>query len=174
MALLDLDMLNMGNRTRRAVRGLKVQIQVADPNINLGGASETVLSLVGKRGFVDIKSCRVGVPVASPVCSPSPQPRLRPLKLVEAQEAQEMSLADLMKDESRAGDEGITKMVARVGRWWYTRCYEMGVLPDGDVGRSIFNDGPLLGECEKWASSFKLVVAYAQKPVQGRKRTNGV
>jgi hypothetical protein len=164
MAVLDLDMMNMGNRARRAVRGLKVQIQVADPNINLSSASETILRLVGKRGFSDIKSCRVGVPVASTIPEPLPRPHLM----------EELSLVDLMKDESRAGDENITKMVAKVGRWWYTRCYEMGVIPGGDMSLSIFNDGPLLGECEKWNSSFKLVVAYAQKPIQGRRRTASV
>jgi len=164
MAILDLDMMNMGNRARRAVRGLKVQIQVANPNINLGSASDTVLRLVGKRGFSDIKTCRVGVPVASTIPEPLPRPP----------QTEELSLADLMKDESRAGDENITKMVAKVGRWWYTRCYEVGVLPDGNMNRSIFNDVPLLVECEKWNSSFKLVVAYAQKPIQGRRRTASV
>jgi len=79
-----------------------------------------------------------------------------------------------MKDTSHAGDEGITKMVAKVGRWWYTRCYESVVLPDGDASKSIFNDGQLLDECEKWNASFKLVVACAQKPVVGRRRTASV
>jgi hypothetical protein len=160
MAILDLDMMNMGNRARRAVRGLKVQIQVADPNISLGSASDTVLRIVGKRGFTDIKSCKVGVPVASTIPSELP-----------SKPKEEMSLADMMRDSSSASDEGITKMVAKVGRWWYTRCYETGVRADGD---SIFNDVQLLGECEKWNASFKLAVAYAQKPVQGRRRTSSI
>jgi hypothetical protein len=167
MAILDLDMMNMGNRARRAVRGLKVKMQVADPSISLASASDTVLRIVGKRGFSDIKSCNVGVPVASTI--PASQTSSK-----EREKKEEMSLADMMKDESRAGDEGITKMVAKVGRWWYTRCYEMSTLPDGDVARSLFNDAHLLGECEKWTSSFKLVVAYAQKPVVGRRRTASV
>jgi hypothetical protein len=165
MAILDLDMMNMGNRARRAVRGLKVKIQVADPGMSLGSASDTVLRIVGKRGFSDVKSCNVGVPVASTI----------PSSIKKTNEKrEERSLADMMKDDSDAGDEGITKMVAKVGRWWYTRCYEMGVLPDSDVLRSIFNDGHLLSECEKWNASFKLVVAYAQKPVVGRRRTASV
>ena len=49
----------------------------------------------------------------------------------------------------------------------------MGVAPDGD-SRSIFNDAQLLNECETWNASFKLVVAYAQKPVVGRRRTLSV
>ena len=76
----------------------------------------------------------------------------------------------MMKDSSSAGDEDITKMVAKVARWWYTRCYEMGVMPDNDMGHSIFNDAPLLNECERWNSSFRLVVAYAQKPAANRPR----
>ncbi|TVY41465.1 hypothetical protein LOCC1_G005142 [Lachnellula occidentalis] len=163
MAILDLDMMNMGNRARRAVRGLKVKIQALDPGMSLGSASDTVLRIVGKRGFGEIKSCNVGVPVASTVPSDK-----------RNEKKDERSLADMMKDDSDAGDEGITKMVAKVGRWWYTRCYEMGVLPDADVSKSLFNDGPLLSECETWNSSFKLVVAYAQKPALGRKRTSSV
>jgi len=171
MAILDLDMMNMGNRARRAVRALKVQMQVADPSINLGSASDLVLKCVGKRGFGDVKSCNVGIPVASTI--PSNTSHARPKGTdgqTKTQATEELSLAELMKDSSSAGDEGITKMVAKVGRWWYTRCYEMGVIPDGDLGRSLFNDSTLLNECEKWYSSFKLVVAYAQKPVAGRRR----
>ncbi len=183
MAILDLDMMNMGNRTRRAVRGLKVKMQVADPSISLASASDTVLRIVGKRGFTDVKSCKVGVPVASAI--PSPTESEAQLQLqnptmpsssssTQPQNQEELSLADMMKDESRAGDEGITKMVAKVGRWWYTRCYESVVLPDNDTSGSLFQDGNLLAECEKWSASFKLVVAYAQKPVVGRRRTASV
>jgi hypothetical protein len=160
IAILDLDMLNMGNRARRAVRSLKVRMQVADPSVSLAAASDTVMRLVGKRGFVDVKSCNVGVPVASTVASSNNAP--------------EMSLADLLKNNSPSSDEGITKMVAKVGRWWYTRCYESIVLPVGGVEgkspaaeeRSIWyaDGGRLLSECEKRNASFKLVVAYAQKP----------
>lgn len=159
MAVLDLDMLNMGNRARRAVRGLKMKIQAADPHIALGSASDSALRILGKRGFTDVKTCNVGVPVASTVASLAA--------------AEERSLADMMRDTSSVGDEGITKMVARVGRWWYSRCYETSVL-NGDAAGSIFNDAALLRECEEWNSSFKLVVAYAQKPVQGRRRTASV
>ncbi|KAK0110468.1 hypothetical protein ONS96_002079 [Cadophora gregata f. sp. sojae] len=179
MAILDLDMMNMGNRARRAVRGLKVKMQVADPSISLASASDTVLRIVGKRGFSDIKSCNVGVPVASNIPAASKDTSHRGSTSSKGKEREhghkeEISLADMMKDESRAGDESITKMVAKVGRWWYTRCYEMAVIPDGDLARSIFNDGSLLSESEKWNASFKLVVAYAQKPVVGRRRTASV
>jgi hypothetical protein len=183
MAILDLDMMNMGNRARRAVRGLKVKMQVADPSVSLGSASDTVLRIVGKRGFTDVKSCKVGVPVASAIPSPverelhSSNPSFQlgaNSTSAESDQGEEMSLADMMKDTSHAGDEGITKMVAKVGRWWYTRCYESVVLPDGDASKSIFNDGQLLDECEKWNASFKLVVACAQKPVVGRRRTASV
>lgn len=172
VAILDLDMMNMGNRTRRAVRGLKVQMQTADPDISLASASDTVLKLVGKRGFADIKSCNVGVPVASAVPSSVSSKLTAESKGTTKEE--EMSLADMMREESQAADEGITKMVAKVGRWWYTRCYESIVLANGETSGSLFNDEALLQECEKWNANFKLLVAYAQKPVQGRRRTASV
>ncbi|KAG9239297.1 hypothetical protein BJ875DRAFT_221732 [Amylocarpus encephaloides] len=169
-AIIDLDMMNMGNRARRAVRGLKVKMQIADPSISLRSASDTFVTLIGKRGFSEIKTCNVGVPVASAI----PSSMVERTKGAKKERKEEMSLADMMKDDSQVGDEGITKMVAKVGRWWYTRCYEMDVLPDGDPSRSIFNDQHLLSECEKWNSSFKLVVAYAQKPTVRRRRTASV
>ena len=166
LAVLDLDMLNMGNRARRAVRNLKVQMQAVNPTTELSRASDTVLKLVGKRGFRDVKSCNVGIPVASRVPATS------------VSSTEEVSLASMLQDESTAADVGITKMVAKVGRWWFTRCYESlaqgsDALPS-DVVSSLFHDHALLTECEMWNSSFKLVVAYAQKPVQGRRRTNSV
>lgn len=166
MSILDLDMMNMGNRARRAVRGLKVKISVADPSKSLASAADTVLRMISKRGFHDIKSCNVGVPVASTIGSKGNGHG-------EAEE-KDISLADMMKDDSSVGDAGITKMVARVGRWWYLRCYEMMVLPDGDTSRSIFADAALLRECEKWNTSFKLLVCYAQKPIVPRRRTASV
>jgi len=166
MSILDLDMMNMGNRARRAIRGLKVKISVSDPSTSLASAADTVLRMVGKRGFYDIKSCTVGVPVASSVVS----------KANGQGDAEEndISLADMMKDDSSVGDAGITKMVARVGRWWYLRCYEMAILPEGDTSRSIFADAALLRECEKWNTSFKLLVCHAQKPIVPRRRTASV
>lgn len=168
MSILDLDMMNMGNRARRAVRSLKVKISVADPSISLASAADTVLRMVGKRGFHDIKSCKVGVPVASTVTAAS--------KTTGNSDSEEkdISLAEMMKDESSIGDAGITKMVARVGRWWYLRCYELPTLPGGDASRSIFADTALLRECEKWNTSFKLLVCHAQKPIVPRRRTASV
>ncbi|KAG9247306.1 hypothetical protein BJ878DRAFT_201379 [Calycina marina] len=166
LAVLDLDMLNMGTQARRAVRKLKIQMQTIDPATDLSSASDTVLKLVGKRGFRDVKSCNVGVPVASPIRAKA-EPSTK-----------EVSLASMLQDESSASDEGITKMVARVGRWWYTRCYESRIHNleslASDVIPSFFHDSAVLQECETWNSSFKLVVAYAQKPIQGRRRTNSI
>ena len=172
MAILDLDMMNMGNRARRAVRGLKVRMQTADSALNLGSSSDLVLKCVAKRGFGDVKSCNVGVPIASNIPSNVSDNKSKDVIRREPQTdvKEELSLAEMMKDSSSTGDENITKMVAKVGRWWYTRCYETSVIPNDDLERSIFSDAALLNECEKWHSSFKLVVAYAQKPVAGRKR----
>jgi hypothetical protein len=168
MSMLDLDMMNMGNRARRAVRSLKVKISIADSSISLASAADTVLRIVARRGFHDIKSCKVGVPVASTVVAGS--------KTTASSDGDEkdISLADMMKDESSVGDAGITKMVARVGRWWYLRCYELATLPNGDISQSIFADPALLRECEKWNTSFKLLVCHAQKPFVQRRLTASV
>ncbi|KAI9880726.1 MAG: hypothetical protein M1830_001009 [Pleopsidium flavum] len=164
ISALDLDMMNMGNRARRAVRMLKVRMQVADSDVSLKPVSDNIQKMLGRRGFENLNRCTVGVPVAGKI------PESRSGSLDE----KNLSLSDMLKDQSEEGDEGITKMVAKVGRWWYTRCYELGVLPDGDLERSIWNDKALLSECEKRETNFKLLICYAQKPLAPRRRTVSV
>ena len=201
ITMLDLDMMNMGNRTRRAVRNLKVRMNVADPNVSLKSASDNIQTLLGRKGFENLNRCVVGAPVAgrvvaardstsstsrssaaevpsssgrvsssTPATTTSSASRRRRYSPLDEEE-RNFSLSDVMSDHSPASDEHITKMVARVGRWWYTRCYEWAVLPDGDLERSIWADRKVLRECEQRGSGFKLLIAYAQKPVETRRRT---
>ncbi|KAJ5324354.1 hypothetical protein N7476_002954 [Penicillium atrosanguineum] len=88
-----------------------------------------------------------------------------------------ISLGDLLSDPSpsAANDESIAKIVARVGRWWYTKCYEDPVLPHtGDNEPSMWNDRKVLRECQKRGSGFRMLIAYAQKPSEPKRRTASV
>jgi hypothetical protein len=82
-----------------------------------------------------------------------------------------LSLGDLLSDPypSPSNDESIRKIVARVGRWWYTRCYEIPVLPNGDVDRSIWANRKVLRECQQQGTGFRLLIAYTQKPSEKRR-----
>ncbi|KAJ8065335.1 hypothetical protein OCU04_006023 [Sclerotinia nivalis] len=201
ITLLDLDMLNMGPRTRRAVRGLKTRLKCRDEGVVLGSLGDVVLRGLGARGFGDVKSCRVGIPVAgvlervkSADEKGKGKEREGGKKQSEKRQKDTRSLAEMMKDESESADESITRMVAKVGRWWYMRCYEFSLISSasasaskkesnktgkerkekGKEARSIFADIKIIDECEKWNTSFKLVVIHAQKPVVVRRRTNSV
>ncbi|CAD6442780.1 257501eb-fa64-42ce-882b-7f534a158960 [Sclerotinia trifoliorum] len=201
ITLLDLDMLNMGPRTRRAVRGLKTRLKCRDEGVVLGSLGDVVLRGLGARGFGDVKSCRVGIPVAGVlerVKSADEKGKGKEgaggEKQSEKRQKDIRSLAEMMKDESESADESITRMVAKVGRWWYMRCYEFSLISPaststskkeskktgkarkekGKEAKSIFADIKTLDECEKWNTSFKLVVIHAQKPVVVRRRTNSV
>ncbi|KAI8947934.1 hypothetical protein F4801DRAFT_486374 [Xylaria longipes] len=149
-SVLDVDLNNVGNRTRRAVRHLKEHISAQNSDFSLSSTADLILRLLGKKGFVDIKTCRVGVPVASSITN---VPRKDGKK-------DERSLAEMMNDKTELGDENITKMVSKVGRWWYNRCYE---IPTG-MGKSIWHDRALLAECEEWGTSLKLMVCHARIP----------
>lgn len=158
LSILDLDMRHMGDRLRRAIRKLKTRFAESDPNISFASASDSVLKEVGKKGFSAVKSCRVGIPVSRVVEGN-----------VSPDSENEVSLADMMRDESVQGDDSISKMVAKVGRWWWSQCYE------GDFGvRSVFADEEVMQECEEWGTFFNLLVCYAQKPAVGRRRTASV
>ncbi|KAK8161473.1 hypothetical protein IWX90DRAFT_270407 [Phyllosticta citrichinensis] len=85
---------------------------------------------------------------------------------------------DLSSTASSAATHNDDNMIARVGRWWYSRCYETSMLPRSENGsgtdaekRSMFADQALLRECEERGTNFRLLICYAQKPEQAKRRT---
>lgn len=200
-SVLDMDLVNMGNRARRAVRGLKMRMQVADENTSLRNISDEIMAGIGRKGFVECNRCVVGVPVAGKLPSlddtrSSTTKRMGSTASSASKSSgtlptpkgpkPEVSFSDLLNvsSPSESTDNGITDMVARVGRWWYSRCYESVVLPEaGEPGastsgdllkNSIWRDESLVKECEKRGTSFKLLIGYAQKPEVGVRRTVSV
>ncbi len=170
ISILDLDMVNMGNRARRAVRGLKTRMQMARKDVDLKPLSDNIQKMLGRRGFENLRRGMVTVPVAGTLDGSETSSRNASMD-----EGRGKSFADMLNDESESGDEGITRMVSRVGRWWYERCYESGVhSKEGEEevgGVSIWNDKALLRECEKKETGLKLLICYAQKPVVSKRRT---
>ena len=200
LSVLDLDLVNMGNRARRAIRGLKVKLQVVDEQVSLRNISDEIMAGLGRKGFTECNRCFVGVPVAGKLPNAEDNDGFESKKEKSSNASNtangasapktpkpEVSFSDLLTGQSSADsstDDGITDMVARVGRWWYSRCYESLVLPDaGDPGatnpgnlleNSIWKDDSLLRECEKRGTSFRLLIGYAQKPEVGVRRTVSV
>lgn len=200
-SVLDMDLVNMGNRARRAVRGLKMRMQVANDNTSLRNISDEIMAGIGRKGFVECNRCIVGVPVAGELPSLDDAKSTTSKRKNSSASASnmnmdnlaapkgpkpEVSFSDLLNisSSSDSTDNGITDMVARVGRWWYSRCYESLVLPEaGEPGAatsgnllesSIWRDESLVNECEKRGTSFKLLIGYAQKPTIGVRRTVSV
>ncbi|KAB8231001.1 uncharacterized protein BDW43DRAFT_148232 [Aspergillus alliaceus] len=201
MSLLDLDMVNMGIRTRKAVRSLKERTYLSDPSISLKPTSDSIQRMLGRHGFDNLRRCMVRIPVAgmivrssassSSTSSSNPSTLLATATSSAALSAQssssigahlkahsksssndtDLSLGDLLSDPSPSpsNDESIRKIVARVGRWWYTRCYEIPVLANGDAGLSIWADKKVLRECQKRGTGFRLLIAYTQKPSEKRR-----
>lgn len=192
LSILDMDMNNMGNHARRAVRRLKERIHIRAPDISLASSSDLLLRLLGRKGFTDIKTCRVGVPLASAIAaSPaggaagsesssssssrtgtaSGSSRSSAVATRKRGKRETRSVAEMMSAEGPAADESITKMVAKVGRWWYERCYESSARDAG--GRGMWGDQALLAECEEWRTSLKLMVCHARIP-DGRSRVASI
>lgn len=182
LSILDVDLNNMGNRSRRAVRRLKEQIHIATPDTSLASTADLILRLLGRKGFSEIKTCRVGVPVASTIPRSSGSegdvPNITGRSSVQTKskdksKRDDRSLAEMMSDESPVADENITKMVAKVGRWWYNRCYESAAVDAGSNNSSMWNDRALMAECEEWGTSLKLMVCHARVP-DGRGRVASI
>lgn len=188
---LDIDMINMGTRGRKALRGLKTRMQQRDQDVSLRNLSDGLVRMIGRRGFEDVQRCIVGVPTAgriprsddlrsSSCSSNSTNGRLgRSDSSSTDSQDKDVSFSMLLQSNrnsqlvgpGRANDEGITKMVARVGRWWYSACYEQQLL---ETDKSIWREPGLLRECEKQGTSFRLLICCAQKPLQTRRRTVSV
>lgn len=167
VSTIDLDLANMGPMTRRAVRRLKTDMHTVDPRISLKPASDYVQGLLGRRGFENLNRCIVGVPAAGVIASSRENSATD-----NNHHHNDMDFTHLAHDHSKESDDSITKMVAQVGRWWYTRCYETGVSPHDDPPRqSMWRDEQLLQECEALSTTFKLLICYAQKPSCVKRRT---
>ncbi|KAK5123360.1 hypothetical protein LTR85_002792 [Meristemomyces frigidus] len=187
VAVLDLDLMNMGARARSLVRGLKTRMQQHDHTVSLRNLSDVLVRLIGRRGFEEVQRCLVGVPAAGRIPGSQDMSSVssgnsgkKPTSHRQSHESihKEISFADLLEsarnsqiEPSRGNDEGITKMVAKVGRWWYSTCYETPLL---ETDKSIWDDQALLRECERQGTSFRLLICYAQKPAQTRRRTVSV
>ena len=196
LMLLDLDIVNMGVQTRRAVRELKFRMTTADKQISLRPIIDNVQSVLGARGFTNISRCVVGVPVAgrpsgstdsssssrssrgSDPLSKEGSGEARPddasprMTFGQGRRGANLSLNDLLSDRSDNADLRIGRIVSRTARTWWQRCFEANVISDGNLGRSIFADKNVLGECKGRGSSFKMLIAFAQKPVfETRRRT---
>ena len=61
--LLELDIVNMGVQTRRAVRELKMRMTEAAADLDLKPTIDSFQDLLGGHGFTGLNRCVVGVPV---------------------------------------------------------------------------------------------------------------
>ena len=153
-SILDLDMVNMGNKARKALRELKLRMQVAYPGVALKPVSDNIQKMLKRTGFESLQRVPINLPVAGVVSN----------SRSNSIDARSGSIEDLRKETTGKGAGGLAKTLPQVGRWWFTRCYEMVAMPYDDMERSIWNDKALLEECEKKETGFKLLLCYAQKP----------
>ncbi|KAJ5499290.1 hypothetical protein N7453_008341 [Penicillium expansum] len=204
MSLLDRDMVNMGPHTRKAIRQLKEMTCLSDSSLSLKPTSDSVQRELGAQGFDSLRRCMVRIPVAGMVLrssdssssahsisttTPSTAFSLPTISVTTAGGSQStgtaskfpsndanISLGDLLSDPSPspANDESIAKIVARVGRWWYSKCYEDPIFSTGNTDPSIWNDRKVLRECQKRGTGFRMFIAYAQKPSEVLRRTASV
>jgi len=187
LMLLDLDIVNMGVQTRRAVRELKLKMTTADGQISLRPIIDNVQGVLGARGFSNISRCVVGVPVAGrpnvSVDSSSSSRSSRgsdgvpkrgsgdsraanasPRMAFGGRRGHNLSLNDLIADHSDNADAKIGKIVSTTARRWWQHCFEAAVISNGNLSTSIFADKTVLSECKGRGSSFKMLIAYAQRP----------
>lgn len=196
LSVMDMDMVNMGSRTRKAIRLLKERIYMTDPSICLKPTGDNLQRIMGERGFANLNRCTVVVPVAGTIVqssdtsssnqsvAPSSQkfsghpsnPRSstgganRSHKKAPSDDVN-VFLGDLLSDPSpsASNDESISKMVAKVARWWHARCYEAPLFPNDNPADSVWSDRRVLRECRRRGTGFKLLIAYAQKPSETRR-----
>ncbi|KAK6537016.1 hypothetical protein TWF281_001220 [Arthrobotrys megalospora] len=163
LSVLDIDMVNMGPRTKRTVDEIKLNLRKHQSgngsDWNKKTPSEKALRLMAKRGFADITRCRVGLPTVGNV---------------DGSREEQASMQQILKegnspDEVDMGSaEGINRVVSKVGRWWYGKCFEnIGEDVQGETLRyrkTLWEDKTLLRECEKKKTNFRMLISFARKP----------
>lgn len=157
MSLLDLNMVNMGNRARRALHDLKSRMRISQPDVALKPISASLQKMVKESGFENLNRCVVSVPVSGPMS----KSWVRSGSLDE-----KIGTPRNLRQKASGMEGGLAKTLPTVGRWWFTRCYEMIAMPYGNMERSIWNDEALLEECERRETAFKLLLCYARKPAE--------
>jgi len=156
VTLLDAELMNVGSRAQRAVDLVKAIMQRENESSSSPGkpASEKVLRILAKKGFEDINKCFLGLPAVGKVDSRSER----------EQGAREPSPDD---------PDSISEVISKVGRWWYSRCYEGVITSQGEhMGRSMWADKGLLRECKKKRTNFRMLVCCARKPEAKRGSIN--
>lgn len=191
LMVLDLDIVNMGVQTRRAIKDLKIKMTASDRTISLKPIIDNVQTVLGSNGFSNLSRCVVGVPVvgkpAGSLDSSSEsrsssgsttQPRRssagpRPYGSLGGQA--NFSLNDLVADHSENADAKIGRMVSRTARSWWQHCFEAGMITESSSATSVLANKEVLKECKARAANFKLLIAYTQKPsstpIEQRRRT---
>lgn len=163
LSVLDIDMVNMGPRTKRTTDEIKVNLRKHQSgngsDWHKKTPSEKALRLMAKRGFTDITRCRVGLPTVGNV---------------DGSREEQASMQQILKegnspDEVDMGSaEGINRVVSKVGRWWYGKCFEnIGEDVQGEILRyrkTLWEDKTLLRECEKKKTNFRMLISFARKP----------
>ena len=157
VTLLDADLMNVGPRTQRAVDLVKAIMQRESEAVGSSAvprpASEKVLRILSKKGFEDINKCFVGLPAVGKVGS-------------SGGAAAERDIAE--REHSPEDPDDINEVVSKVGRWWYSRCYEGVITARGEhMERSMWADRALLRECRKRHTNFRMLVCCARKPIKG-------
>lgn len=153
-------MVCMGPRTRHALRDLKVKVSngTGAGGPMLGSVGDFLGKELGKRGWEGVRSCSVGVPVFGSVGTPG---NSRSGSESEAsgktKQTQDGSQSREENGIGKDGDKDITKLVAKVGRWWWGRCYD-----SSSASNSLFTK-EVLEECDEWRTSLKLYVGVARK-----------
>lgn len=197
ISVLDIDLVNVGSSSRKAVRGLKMRMAERSSELCLRPVSDVLMRLLGRRGFEGMQRCIVGVPASGPVrrsgevaaasaphslfdTEPSPLDDQSPQES-DTPTKTNLSFADLLRTDhhNSADARNVTRMVARVGRWWFEKCYESTILAANEAAgkpgaKSIWRDEMLLRECERQGTTFRLLICYAQKPTVAVRRTVSV
>lgn len=161
--MLDAELVDMGVKTKKAVNLVKaiMERESSPSSPDRRPSSEKVLKILQRRGFEDINKCFVGLPAVAPPEDPTTNATATTATTATASQLEP-------KPQTKPEAETMNAVVmASVGRWWYTRCYERIITAEGEVmRRSMWNDRALLRECGMRKTAFKMLVAHARKPLK--------
>lgn len=165
ICVIDLDLTVMGPKTRRAVKGLKENLQQSHPEVSLKPTSDYVQYLLGRYGLEKLNRVMIGIPVAGSISSSPNRSR---------DEGAVMKAGHVSKNSDARRYDMFRALAPRVARWWYTQTHEQKMLASNKDSKSIWDDQGLLKECKDKQAAFRLLICHAQKPVLNKRKTQSL
>ncbi|TGZ79966.1 hypothetical protein EX30DRAFT_308287 [Ascodesmis nigricans] len=161
VVVMESRLVGMGPRARRARRRRREREK--EKEMQSESESQRVLKILERKGFEDIATCVLALPVVGSVDAAQAQAQTHGSDSAVGVEASGKNGNTGNTDPDEPGS--VNDVLGKVARWWYSRCYERVITGGGEeMGRSMWCERGLVRECARRGTRVGVGVVGARKP----------